>query len=162
MASSCPPIVCQCNDCPGVLLTRVYHRIIHGLCTYRCVYVRNVCVEENKIVTVGRKKEIGGEERVGRSRGGRESTIRGWAHAAAVLHTARHETRRRQPRLREKRGAYLHGLRIITNSYSSDAPFGAYSLLVRSTSSTSSSPLWRTTRFSSTRFTSSARLSASE
>lgn len=37
------------------VLTRVYHP---RLCTYRCVYVRNVCVEENKFVTVTGTKEI--------------------------------------------------------------------------------------------------------
>jgi len=66
-----------------------------------------------------------------------------------------------------EKGAYLHALQIITHSRNRDASPDACRcrFLARSTpstSSSSSSSLWRTTRFSSTMFTSSARLSASE
>lgn len=60
-----------------------------------------------------------------------------------------------------ERGAHSHALRIVTHSHNCDASPDRF--LAQSTSSTSSSSsLWRTTRFSSTMFTSSARLSASE
>lgn len=160
VADSRVPIGVPVRRQSGVL-TRVYYP---QLCTYIiCVYVRNVRVEENELAAIGGKKGIEREKRVGERR-------RPWIHYTRlrsrrrVFHTARHETTaHRRPRPTEERDeAYLNTERIITNSYSIDAPFGAYSLLIRSTSSTSRLLLWRTTKFSSTKFTSSARLSASE
>lgn len=156
-------LACTDRSASATIIGRAIRVYYPWLCTCTCVYVRNVRVEENEYVAVG------GEERDRRSEeGGRTKAAVNPRYAATftpprIPHgTTRNTTQLRRLRLREEKNVYLHTLRIITNSHSFDAPFGAYIILVRSTSSTSSSLLWRTTRFSSTRFTSSARLSASE